>query len=353
MKIAVGLSGGIDSSVTALLLKREGHEVVGLTAGTFTEKMTYKSPFMSPANIDDIIKISQMLDFELHMLPVAVDFTSLVIDPFCREYLEGRTPNPCVMCNPLVKFKTLETKARDLGCDALATGHYAQINTCSGRYCVSMAVDSNKDQSYFLYRLSQETLSYLRFPLGGYTKPEIREIAREAGLPVAERPDSQEICFIPDNRYAEFIENHTGAIPQAGSMIDTSGKVLGKHKGIHRYTIGQRRGLGIAAPYPLYVLSLNPCDNTITVGYKEELNTSGMIVNDIVYMKNDSLNGLRARVKIRSTHTPVDVDIQENDGMLYGYFIQSQEGVSPGQSAVFYDDNGDILAGGIIRGRIV
>ncbi len=349
MKIAVAMSGGIDSTVAAILLHEEGHEIVGITAGIFNEDLSsLKSNFLHPERLEEIHHLSERFGFEHHLLNITEDFDSLIIEPFCREYLRGRTPNPCIRCNPAIKFRSLESKAKELGCDRLATGHYASIIKNGDRYTIRRGKDTAKDQSYFLYRLSQETLSFTLFPLGDYTKDEIREIARKRKIESADSQESQEICFIPDNDYASFIEKRTNAVPLPGDIIDQNGDIIGKHSGIHKYTIGQRRGLGISAPNPLYVKNINASDNTITAGYIDELYTSGFIAVDPVYMKISIFDNCNCLAKIRSTQPPVRVMLHENDEEIRAIFQESQTGVSPGQSAVFYDDNGDVLGGAII-----
>ncbi|MCP4131462.1 MAG: tRNA 2-thiouridine(34) synthase MnmA [bacterium] len=346
MKTAVAMSGGIDSSTAIVLLKEMGHEVVGITARFFPGPASEQS-------ITDAKAIADQLHIPHYIVTAEDDFAEQVVDPFCRAYLRGRTPNPCVMCNPKIKFKTLIEYARSLGCEKVATGHYSNIRqTDSGRFYISRGPDPAKDQTYFLFRLSQETLANILFPLGGYVKEKIREIAVKHNLVVADKAESQEICFIPDDDYAGFIENRTGTVPPPGDIVDAEGTVLGQHKGIHKYTIGQRRGLGISAPYPLYVVEIDAGQNRIIAGYKDELNKTGVLVNDITYMKATSLDKLDVYVKTRSTQRPVKARIEEQNEAgsveIAATFEEAQTGISPGQAAVFYNEDGDVLGGGTI-----
>lgn len=253
MKIAIAMSGGVDSSMAALLLKEAGHDITGITAELSAGIIArHYGPAAASSAVASARSLAEDHGFPLHVVNLEDDFTSLIVEPFCAEYLRGATPNPCVSCNALIKFGRLLDRARALGCEAIATGHYALIRQSdTGRYYVARGRETAKDQSYFLYRLSQESMKRIIFPLGGFTKDEVLRMAVERRLPVAERPESQEICFIPDNRYDEFIERAAGRAPAPGDIVDTGGAVIGRHRGIHRYTIGQRRGLGIAAPRPL------------------------------------------------------------------------------------------------------
>ncbi len=350
MKIAVAMSGGIDSTVTALLLQEEGHEVIGITANMKTGIPAGKNnPFSSDRAIEDSREIAKKFAFPHYVLNITEDFYHQVIYPFCNEYLKGRTPNPCINCNPRIKFKNLLDYAASLDCDKLATGHYAGIeSTEEGRYFLTRGIDPVKDQTYFLFRLSQEVLGRTLFPLGKLHKLEVRDIARRFNLPIADGPESQEICFIPDEDYARFITEMTGETPPPGDIIDSSGNVLGRHNGIHRYTIGQRRGLGIAAPRPLYVIRINPDSNTIFAGYREDLDARSLLAVDINYMKYKSLDGIRALVKTRSTQTPVPAKLEKYDSGIKVIFDDPQQGISPGQAAVFYNESGHLLGGGTI-----
>jgi len=355
MRIAVAMSGGVDSSLTAILLQEQGHDIIGLTAKILMcEEMDGSEPrydvCCSPESINDARRVALEAGFSHHIINVEDDFSHEIVDPFCGEYLRGRTPSPCIHCNARIKFRHLMDRAAELGCQALATGHYAGVgHTPEGRYYVTAGKDPVKDQSYFLFSLSQQILEYVIFPLGGYTKQDIRRMAREHSLHVAERPESQEICFIPDDDYPAYIQRHTGITPPPGDIVDTTGKVIGRHRGIHRYTIGQRRGLGIAAPHPLYVVEIDAENNTIIAGPREALNRDGLTAANISYMKTTSLHDIHARVKTRSTQTPFRASLTEENGEVRVLFDEPHTGITPGQASVFYDEKGDILGGGWIE----
>ncbi|HPJ40393.1 MAG TPA: tRNA 2-thiouridine(34) synthase MnmA, partial [Spirochaetota bacterium] len=350
MKIAVAMSGGIDSSLTAILLKEQGHEIVGLTARVLPDEVlkgTEQNDELccSTRNIIDARRVADEHGFPHHVLDLQDDFSRGVIHPFCEDYFSGRTPSPCLNCNVRIKFGRLLEEARKLGCETIATGHYARIITDEdGRSRVSMGADRDKDQAYFLAMLPREILGFILLPLGGFRKEEIRAMAAERELFFADKPESQEICFVIDGNYPAFIERYTGKTPGPGDIIDTSGNVLGTHNGIHRYTIGQRRGMGIAAPHPLYVLEIDAARNVVIAGRKEELLRTGLFADRINYMKADRLEG-EVLVKTRSTQPPVPGILKESDGGVYVYFNEPQSGISPGQAAVFYNEARDILGG--------
>lgn len=339
----VALSGGVDSSVAAALLKKQGHEVIGATMQL--------RPLTGNENGEDTSvkyarKVADALRIPHHVFDLRDIFSGTIIDYFCQEYAHGRTPNPCVLCNRFIKFGVLWEKARDMGMDFLATGHYAGIEVKKGRYLLKKGVDHVKDQSYFLYRLTQQQLSHTIFPLAGLTKDEVREISRNLLLPVTNRPESQEICFIPDKDYADFVENYLSIVALPGPILDKNGNTIGQHHGITHYTIGQRKGLGITSPEPLYVTGINQKDNTITVGTKEQIFSHEMIVSEINWVAFDQPDHpikVQARARYRAPDaeaiiTPI------NEKEIYIKFSTPQLAVTPGQSVVFYDN--DILIGG-------
>ncbi|MBN2160514.1 MAG: tRNA 2-thiouridine(34) synthase MnmA [Spirochaetes bacterium] len=350
MKIAVAMSGGVDSSMAALLLKEAGHEVVGLTAELSARLVTRHFSRPSPqGHTDSAGAVADAAGIPLLRVNMEEDFNALVVEPFCMSYLAGQTPNPCIRCNALIKFGRLLDHARSLGCDKIATGHYAKIGMSpGGRYYIACGAEKVKDQSYFLYMLSQESLKDIMFPLGELTKNEVRELAITRGLRAAERPESQEICFIPDNRYAEFIARATGAAPAEGDIVDTAGTVIGRHRGIHHYTIGQRRGLGIAASRPLYVVRIDAAENRIIAGNWEDLESYYLFAGSINYMKETELDGRLALVKTRSTQSPVRATLKEKNDGITVEFDEPQIGISPGQAAVFYNNDMHVLGGGLI-----
>jgi tRNA-uridine 2-sulfurtransferase len=351
MKIAVAMSGGLDSSMAAVLLKEAGNEVCGITAELSAGLVSrHFGTGSAPTGAASAGSVAASLGIPLHIVNFEKEFSELVVEPFCGEYLRGRTPNPCVRCNALIKFDLLLNYARTLGCEKIASGHYAKIGVSeNGRYYVARGRETLKDQSYFLFRLSQDSMRDIVFPLGDFTKDEVREMARGQGLSVAERAESQEICFIPDNRYAEFIEQCAGSSPGPGDIVDAAGTVIGRHRGIHRYTIGQRRGLGIASPRPLYVIAMDVPSNRIIAGFREELDSAALFAVGIHYMKETDLRDRRVLVKTRSTQSPVEALLSVTGEGVTVSFTEPQTGISPGQSVVFYNSSMEVLGGGTIE----
>jgi tRNA-specific 2-thiouridylase len=352
MKIAVAMSGGIDSSVTAVMLKNQGHEVIGITA-RFLPLADANDPSdvndaVYSAAVNDAKQIASLYNFPHYEFNFSEVFQKHVIDYFCTEYLSGKTPNPCVICNRYVKFSELIKAAEDLGCEKIATGHYAIKKESSGRVYLSMSPDHSKDQSYFLCMLTQDQLKKSLFPLGELTKNDIRLFAAQVNLPVKNKADSQEICFIPDNQYIPFLENYSCTKPQTGNIIDSAGKIIGKHNGIYRYTIGQRRGMGIAAPYPIYVTAIDSLKNVIVAGPKNELLIKSLETKNCFHMKYEITEEVKVMIKSRSTQTPVEGIVSRSGDKFRVIFTEPQIGISPGQAAVFYDEDNDLIGGGII-----
>ncbi len=339
-KIAIGLSGGVDSSAAALLLLEQGYDVTGVI-------LRLKPGNYADSDIADAQKIADCLGIELKILDRRDYFRKAVIEPFVEEYLSARTPNPCVECNAAVKFGTMLDYALEIGCDGIATGHYAKIEEKNGRFLLRRS-ESAKDQSYFLFRLTQHQLSKAIFPLEGMDKEEIRLKAEKAGLPVARKSDSQEICFVPDDDYIAYLSS-LGISSPKGKFIDINGNVLGEHSGIINYTIGQRKGLG-AFGKPMFVTAMNAADNTVTIGENGSQYSSGFVADKLNFIPFDKLEEpIKANVKIRFKAKEQPALITPNaDGTVTVVFDEPQRSVTPGQSAVFYD--GDTVIGG---GRII
>ena len=357
------MSGGVDSSVAALLLKDAGYDPIGLSMRLWdrrrnrekTENAAVRAARCRSADdLHDARASAARIGIPCYVADFQKEFEDYVVRPFVEEYLRGRTPSPCVHCNSHLKFDQLMRLAKDAGADRIATGHYSRVvrNERNGRFLLLEARDKNKDQSYFLFGLTQEQLSSVLFPLGDLTKKEVREIARRRGLPTAEKAESQEICFVPDGNYAAFVERYRprdGSAPAGappGKIIDTAGRVLGAHDGIHHYTIGQRRGLGIAHSEPLYVLEIRPRENCVVVGERRLLGRNCCLVEQPNWIAiKDLTEPLRVTAKIRSRHTPAVALIEPlGDGGVMVRFDTPQTGVTPGQACVFYQD--EIVVGG-------
>jgi tRNA-specific 2-thiouridylase len=336
-RVFVALSGGVDSSLTAALLKEKGHEVSGISMRLWAD---------SAEGTDYARRVCHDLGIPLHVLNFEPEFQNYVIDYFCEEYSRGRTPNPCLACNEKMKFGLLLKKALELGAGYLATGHYARIDHSQGRYRLLKGIDPTKDQSYFLYNLGQAELKNLLFPLGEYHKDEVRRMAAARGLPIYERGESQDVCFIPNGNYASFLIQRLPPAP--GEIVDLEGKVVGKHQSIASYTIGQRQGLDIASPEPLYVLRIDAQTNTLVVGPEAELFSDTLWASNVNFISGKPLSGgIEVGAKIRYRSTEAKAVLSPQGELFQLRFQQPQRAITPGQAVVFY--NGDeVLGGGII-----
>ena len=353
MKIFVAMSGGVDSAVAALLLLREGHEVVGIHLRTGVQAgsgLPGRRPRCCGADeAADARRVCALLDIPFYVQNTADEFGALIRD-FVEAYARGKTPNPCVACNNQVKFGALLRRARGLGAEAVATGHYARRVRYRGRWAVARGLDAGKDQAYVLYALGQDELERARFPLGELTKSEVREIAREAGLPVASKAESQEICFVPSDDYRDLVRRYRpDALDARGEIVDEEGRVLGEHHGVAGFTVGQRRGLGIAAAAPLYVLRLDAGLQQVVVGPRESLGVTGTRVRETLWTAIKApTRPIRAQIMLRYRARPAPATIQAvANGETYVNFTRPAQPVAPGQAAVFFDDDeGAVVLGG-------
>jgi len=337
-KVVVAMSGGVDSSLVAALLKEKNYDVIGITIHHYEGNESLESAEQAAQN----------LEIPWHVLDFTKEFKNIVIDCFCNEYLAGRTPNPCVVCNLKIKFGLLLEKAKSLGADYLATGHYAinEYDQESKKYLLKRGTDENKDQSYFLYRLNQEILPCVLFPLGKFKKSQTRELAKKYGLKNYKKEESQEICFIRDDNYRKFLSQHIQDTIKPGKFIDKEGKILGEHQGISFYTIGQRKGLGVSLNKRRYVIEINPRQNTITLGDDKDLYKDKLSAKDLNFISGNTLSdSIKAEVKIRYNSKKSPAIISPcGEGRVLINFEKPQRAITPGQSAVFYQ--GDVVMGG-------
>ena len=352
-RVIVGLSGGVDSAAAAYLLKAAGYDVIGVTLRTW---VTPDGRDSRCCEIDDARQTADILGIPYYVIKCISDFKREITEPFISEYINGRTPNPCVICNRKIKWAGMLEAADRMGAQYIATGHYAQIvRLASGRFTVKQAVHAEKDQTYMLYRLTQEQLSRTLMPLGGLSKSEVRQLAQQAGMPLFDKPDSQEICFVTEGSHADFIEEYSDTeLPQEGDITDLSGKVIGRHRGIYHYTVGQRKGLGVSLGYPAFVTEIDAANNRIVLGDETSLFSNEVICRDVCFMSQpEPANGekLTGSVKIRYHHTAEPAQAQQlPDGRLRIVFDRPVRAAAKGQSAVMYDEQGCIVCGGIIDG---
>jgi tRNA-specific 2-thiouridylase len=343
------MSGGVDSSVAAALLAEQGHDVVGLSMQLYDQRGGEQT-WGSCCTLDDLHdarRVASRLGFPHYIVNFERRFQETVISNFVAEYAAGRTPLPCAHCNSDLKFSTLLARARGLGGERVATGHYARVEQGeNGRWLLKRSADTEKDQSYFLFSLTQDQLARAAFPVGTLTKPEVREQARRLGLAVADKPDSQEICFVPDGDYASFVARREPAVSREGAILDRDGRELGTHAGIHRFTIGQRKGLGIASTSPLYVLKIDADAGSVTVGPREALERTRLTASGVNWISMDApQTPVAVHAQIRHRHTPASGHVRAlADHRAEMVFDEAQAAITPGQAVVFYD--GDTVAGG-------
>jgi tRNA-specific 2-thiouridylase len=359
-RIVVAMSGGVDSSDVAGLLKKEGYDVVGVTLQLYDHGAATHRPGSCCAgqDIDDARRVAETLGFPHYVLNYEERFRKAVIDPFAESYVSGETPIPCVSCNQTVKFADLLETARELGADALATGHYIRsAPRGDGHRALYRPLDAERDQSYFLFATTQEQIDYLRFPLGGLPKPEVRRIAEAMGLAVAAKQDSQDICFVPHGKYSDIIAKLRPGAATPGDIVHIDGRVLGRHEGILRYTVGQRRGIGVAAGEPLYVVHLDARHSRVIVGPREALETHNLVLRQVNWLGDVPLGdipaeGIELFAKVRSTRPPRPAVLTQSGGSICVELVDGETGVAPGQACALYSDDGDearVLGGGFIE----
>ena len=350
------MSGGVDSSVAAYLLKEQGYDVIGVTMQIWQEDKEYEEReggCCSLSAVDDARRVADKIGIPFYVLNFRDSFKKNVIDYFIDEYMEGKTPNPCIACNKYLKFDELLKKAQGIGADYIATGHYAKIEEHNGRYILVKSDDDKKDQTYALYNMTQEQLAHTLMPCGEYTKDRIREIAKEIGRDVHNKKDSEEICFISDNNHGKYISEAMPGKVKQGNFVDKDGNILGKHKGIVYYTIGQRKGLGLAMGRPVFVTDINPLTNEVVVGAEEDIFKTDLICKDINFIAFDNLDkSLELKAKIRYSAKPATATITPlENGKVRVSFKEKQRAITKGQSVVFYLDD-LVVGGGIIESLV-
>ena len=349
MRIVVAMSGGVDSSVAAALLVEQGHDVIGLSMQLYDQNAG-PTPFGGCCSLDDLHdarRVAAAINIPHYILNLERQFNDEVVSNFVREYTAGRTPLPCAHCNSTLKFDALLDRAQGLGASAVATGHYARVeeDPATGRPRLKRGLDPTKDQSYVLFSLTPRQLARAVFPVGDQPKESVREYARRLRLPVADKPDSQEICFIPDNDYASFVERHAPGAARDGAIVDEQGRILGRHRGIHRFTVGQRKGLGLSSAAPLYVLSLSPADQRVVVGPKASLEQTRLTASSVNWMAGEPDRPLRVAAQLRYRHPAAPATVRTlGDARAEVIFDAPQMAMTPGQAVVFYE--GDVVVGG-------
>jgi tRNA-specific 2-thiouridylase len=356
-RIVVAMSGGVDSSVAAGLLAEQGHEVIGISLRLAPEppagQARKSSGCCSIEDFQDAARVATAIGIPHYVFDMREEFERAVISPFVNEYLAGRTPSPCILCNREIKFSLLHKKAFELGASAVATGHYAQITQDDNGYHLLRGHDHHKDQSYFLFEMGQRELATTLFPVGGLAKKEVREHAVRLGLPVADKPDSQEVCFVSDGRYAEFVARAAADRVTPGEIRSSSGEVLGTHDGVHAYTVGQRRGLGVSAPNPLYVTGIDADKATVTVGERGALAADGLVADDASWVADAAeRDGARIEARIRYRHEATPATLRSTGGgHVEVVFDEPQYAITPGQATVFYRDD-EVIGGAWIRSAL-